>query len=185
MCKIFGRADGRGCGAEEQPLGKGRKTEGLSAEELEPLVEEMGARAKATVETIAKLASDSIGKVEVEVAAKKMEGICRNLKSMGRTKPRAHFAEWVAQMIDESIGKIHRWTKEEHPASSPRSTRFLALAPGRTSFLLPSLRQGRTSFLASPPLLPGRTLFSPPPSRKDFFSCPHHTRKTSFLPPFH
>ena len=42
-------------------------------------------------------------------------GICNILKYRGQARCRANFTGWIPQMLDEAVGKLNIWTKDEDP----------------------------------------------------------------------
>ena len=71
--------------------------------------------ANETIMSIARLASDAMSNAEAAVAALNMDGISRTLRNRERERSREKFAKWITEMLDTSIGKLHRWAKGDDP----------------------------------------------------------------------
>ena len=65
-------------------------------------------RASRTADLFAKLANGELSEVEANVAGERMEGVARILKIREEERARKKFAEWITQVLDESVGKLHR-----------------------------------------------------------------------------
>ena len=72
-------------------------------------------KASRAADLFAKLANDELSEVEAKAAGERMEGVARILKIREEERAREQLAEWITQMLDESVGKLHRWTKDDDP----------------------------------------------------------------------
>ena len=56
-----------------------------------------------------------MSKEEAKAGAERMESIARTLRIREEERARKGFADWIKEMLKESVGKLHKWSKEEDP----------------------------------------------------------------------